>query len=56
MFNGDSGRYGLGSEEETLAVGNTLRESGYLVWHTGWDADANRPIVMEFAFDLVQVA
>lgn len=56
MFNGDSGRYGLESEAETMAVGRMLRDSGYLVWHTGWDTDANRPVGMELAFDLVRVA
>ncbi len=55
LFNGDSGRYGIRSLEETIAVGRVFVDSGYFAWHTGWDEGSDRPIPMKLMLSPVSV-
>jgi hypothetical protein len=44
VINGCSGRYGPRSEEEMLLAAKAFSNSGYKVWHMGYDDEADRPI------------
>ena len=51
VVTGDSGRYGPRDAAEMHDVALAFRESGYIVYSLGYDADARKP----FGFDLVGV-
>lgn len=43
ILNGGSGRYASSCEDEYMHAIKAFRDSGYFVWHMGYDREANRP-------------